>query len=91
MEVSAAERHGLLLARLLALTRASALCLAVASLVMHWDATRVPTVVAALLFLVVADNIFVCFRLRHGDFSALAGDAGCLPGDDGATRRRRAA
>ena len=70
IEMSAAERHGLLLARLFALTRASALCLAVASLVMHWDATRVPTVVAALLFLVVADNIFVCFRLRRGDFTA---------------------
>src|SRR5579875_1523362 len=68
-EVSAAERHGLLLVRLLVLTRALALCLAISSLAMNWDAIRAPAVVAALLFLVMADNVLVCFRLRRGDFT----------------------
>ena len=66
-EVSAAERHGLLLVRLLVLTRALALCLAISSLAMNWDAIRAPAVVAALLFLVMADNVLVCFRLRRGE------------------------
>jgi signal transduction histidine kinase len=69
--MSAAEWHGLLLVRMVALARVSALCLAVWSLAARWDATRAPWIVTTLLFLVAADNIFlICFRLRRGDFSA---------------------
>jgi signal transduction histidine kinase len=70
-EMSAAAWHGLLLVRMLALARVSALCLAAWSLAARWDATRAPWIVTTLLFLVAADNIFlICFRLRRGDFTS---------------------
>ena len=71
--MSAAEWHGLLLVRMLALARVSALCLAAWSLAARWDATSAPWIVAALLFLVTADNIFlfrIGFRLPRADFTA---------------------
>jgi signal transduction histidine kinase len=72
-EMSVAEWHGLLLVRMLALARVSALCLAAWSLAARWDATRAPWIVVTLLCLVAADNIFIfriCFRLSRADFTA---------------------
>jgi signal transduction histidine kinase len=56
-QTSAAARHELLLVRLLALIRAAALCLAASALAVHWHAIVHPGAVAAVLVLLVLDNV----------------------------------